>query len=110
MKNIKKLALLFMPFLALAVFILVTDPHKLPLLLLLVPFVLLGAGCYFVVREFLGMTPISRRKGSFMAGILASIVLLGVLLQSIRQLSVKDFLILIALLVGTTFYMRRIDI
>lgn len=56
------------------------------------------------------MAPISLRKRKSIAAILTVILLLGVLLQSVRQLSAKDLLILLALLVGVTFYVRRIDV
>jgi uncharacterized membrane protein len=111
MKASKKVGLLFLPFFVLGAFILFTDPYVLPLPLLLIPFLLLGIGCFYSAREFLRVAaPLSRRKRNFMAGMLTSIVLLGVLLQSIRQLSIKDFLIMAVLLIGTTLYMRRIDI
>jgi len=110
MKRTQNFVTLLLPFLALAVFILSTDPYSLPLSLLLVPFLLIGVGCFRATREFLRMTPISRRKGSLIAGVLASIILLSVVLQSIKQLYIKDFLILVAFLVGMTLYMRRIDV
>jgi hypothetical protein len=110
MKNIKTFVLLCVPFLLLGAFVLLTNPFKLPIPLLLLPFLLLGVGSFCLVREMLHLTPLSHRKRALIAATLTSIMLLGVLLQSIRQLSVKDFLILIVLLTGTTLYMRRIDI
>lgn len=110
MRKPTKLALLFSPLILLTVFILMTDPYKLPLPLLLMPFMLLGFGFFILMKELINLTPISRRKGKFIAAAVTTIILLGVLLQSIRQLSIKDFLILLVLLAGTTFYMRRIDI
>lgn len=110
MKNIKKLALILAPFFLLLAITLLTDPYKLPLFLLVVPFLLLGIGSYAVLVELLRMGSVSRKKRKAIAAILTSILLLGVLLQSIRQLSVKDLLILLVLLAGVTFYVRRIDI
>lgn len=110
MRNSKKTALLFLPFLLLVLFILSTDPYDLPLPLLLFPFLLLGAGVYFTTRELLKVAPVSKKKSNLISAVFASVVLLGVLLQSIRQLSVKDLLILSVLLAGATFYVRRIDL
>ncbi len=110
MKNSKKLVLLFWPPLIFSIFILMTDPYRLPLPLLLIPFLLIGISCYCFIKEFLRMAPISVRKRKFIAVVLTIIILLGVLLQSIRQLSIKDFLILLALLIGVAFYMRRMDV
>jgi hypothetical protein len=110
MKSIKTLALLCIPFILFGVFVLLTNPYKLPIPLLLVPFLLLGVGTFCAVREVLRLSPLSHRKRTLIAATLTSIILLGILLQSIRQLSVKDFLILIVLLTGTTLYVRRIDI
>lgn len=110
MKNNKHLVLLFfIPFIF-VLLVMTTDPYKLPLLALLVPFILIGSVCYLVARLILQFAPISNRKRRFISVVLMMIILLGVLLQSIRQLSIKDFLILFALLVGLSFYMRRIDV
>ncbi len=110
MKNIKRLALLLAPFLVLFVMLLLTDPFQLPLMLLMVPFLLFGLGCFLVIRELLKLIPVSVRRRKVIAGVLTSVLLLAMLLQSIRQLSLKDLLILSALLIGVTFYVRRIDI
>jgi hypothetical protein len=110
MKTVKKSVLFSLPFVVLGFFVLLTDPYNLPIPLLLIPFLLLGVGCFYLVREFLGLTPLSRRKRVLIAGTLTSILLLGVILQSIRQLSLKDFFILVVLLSGTTLYVRRIDV
>lgn len=110
MKNTKSLGLLFLPFLLLGIFVVTTDPYKLPIPLLPVPFLLLGVGVYRLALRLLRISPLSSRKASFIAGTLTAVILLLTILQSIRQLSVKDFLILAVLLIGMTFYMRRIDI
>jgi len=89
---------------------LATNPYALPLPLLPIPFLLLGLGSYYVTSAILQMTPLPERKAKLVSAVLTSIVLLGVVLQSIRQLSSKDFLILLALLVGITWYMRRLEV
>jgi len=110
MNRVKKVILILVPFIALTVMTLFTDPYKLPLFLLLFPFLLLGLGSFVFLNELLKTWPISNRKRRVMVAILTSILLLGTLLQSIRQLSVRDILILLALFVGLSFYLRRLDI
>jgi hypothetical protein len=110
MKHTKTAALLFAPFIILLVFLLFTDPYQLPLVLVLLPFLVLGIGVYFFSKTLLKVAPLSKRKETFIASVVTSTILLLILLQSIRQLSVKDFLILLALLAGLTFYVRRLDL
>lgn len=110
MNNAKRIALISLPPLFLGLFVAFTDPYKLPLPLLIIPFVLIGAGSYYAARELLRGTTVSSRKRAMTAGVVTSILLLAVLLQSIRQLSLKDFLIMAMLLAGITFYLRRLDI
>jgi hypothetical protein len=110
MKHVKKAALLLVPPAFLVAFLLLTDPYNLPLAFILVPFLILGITTYYVMRTSLQLTPLSLRKRTFIASTFTGTLLLLVLLQSIRQLSVKDLLILVALLVGLTFYVRRLDL
>lgn len=106
----KRLALLFSPLVGLVLFLLVTDPFKLPLALLTVPFVLFGIGAYQITKLLFSRMPLSAKKTRFIAVSVTAILLLVLTLQSIRQLSIKDSLILVALLAGVTFYMKRIDL
>lgn len=92
------------------IFIVSTDPYKLPLALIVVPFILLTAATYQVSKFLLKGVGVSRRRAGFIAGAVSSLLLLLALLQSIRQLSLKDFLILLGLVAGLTLYLRRIDI
>lgn len=110
MKQTKNIALLLLPFIVLTAFMTVTDPYKMPLPMLLVPFLLIGFGIYRIVTEVLKHTPVKGKKVRFTSGIITGITLLAVLLQSIRQLSIKDFLIMAALTAGATLYIRRIDV
>lgn len=110
MKNIRQLALLCGPLVLLLAIFLFTDPYRLPLVLLVLPFLLFGMGCFISLKVLLRFTPIAPGRRGVMAGILTAAILLVLLLQSIRQLSVRDLLILLALLSGVTFYVRRIDI
>lgn len=110
MNQFKKYALVILPFLLLGLFLAFTDPYNLPLIVLLVPFVLLGWGVFKGLQVGGSLTGLSPRRSKVIAVIVTTLVLLTVLLQSIRQLSIKDFIILIVLLAGVTFYIRRFDV
>lgn len=97
-------------FTALFVFLATTDPFKLSLVVLFVPFVLLGVGVYHVVFLLSTLSGLSDRRGRAIAFVATGMLLLAALLQSIRQLSLRDFCILTILLAGVLFYMRRIDV
>lgn len=109
MKRLKSIGLLLLPFLLLAVFLLFTDPYKIPLVFLVVPFVLFGFGSFRLVKSSLiRLTKLSIAKANLFAGIVTSFFLIIAILQSIRQLSLADLLLMIALLAGLTFYLRRV--
>lgn len=109
MKKLKQTGLLLLPFFILGVFLLMTDPYNIPLALLVIPFVLLGFGIFRLVSFVLARaTKLSVARTRLLAGLITSLVELLILLQSIRQLSLKDFLLLVTLLVGLTFYLRRV--
>ncbi len=108
MKKLKQIGLLLLPFIALAGFLLFTNPYDVPLPLLTIPFALLGFGIFQLQILLLHhVTKLSAGKVRMIASLVSSLVLLLILLQSIRQLSLKDFLLLIALVTGLTFYLRR---
>jgi hypothetical protein len=110
LKQIRKIGLfLVLPSLLVA-FVLLTDPYKLPLVFLVVPFVLFAATVYQFSHAGLRALGVSRRRARLIGIIVTSLLLLLALLQSIHQLSLKDFLILTALLIGLTLYLRRLDI
>ncbi len=106
----KKLAALLISPVLFVGFLVATDPYKLPLPLLIVPFVLFAAMVYMYSRLALRTLHVSRRRARLIAVIISGLLLLVALLQSIRQLSLKDFLILSALVIGLTIYARRLDI
>jgi len=110
MKQLQKFGLLLiLPGLFL-LFVIFSDPYKLPLALIVVPFVLFAATIYRFSKFFLQRLHVSKGRAVFIAGTMTGLLLLLALLQSIRQLSLKDFLILLALVIGLTLYLRRIDI
>ena len=98
------------PLLAGIIFILMTDPYKLPLVLLLIPFALFAFGLYHALSSLLSKSGLSKQKCRFLAAVITSLILLLALLQSIHQLSIKDFLIAGALMLGIVFYLRRMNL
>lgn len=110
MNRLKPLASIFIPLLALIVFLIATDPYDLPIVLLVVPFILAAVFIYRLSKFLLSNAGVSKKKSSFISGMITALLLLLLLMQSIRQLTIKDLLILAALLIGVTLYFRRIDI
>jgi hypothetical protein len=92
-------------------FMAMTDPTRLPLPLLIVPFVWLFAVLYlsinFVVNWQWPGAPKKRRI--VIAGVGAALPVLLLVFESIHQLTVKDFLIAAALVACISFYMSRAD-
>ncbi|MBA3758581.1 hypothetical protein H0X10_03050 [Candidatus Saccharibacteria bacterium] len=110
-KQVQKLTILVLLWISLPVFLLVTNPETLPLPLLIIPFVLLLLILYKTAEAVLGIT-LNRRSSKrvkIMAGVVAFLPTLLLILASIRQLTVRDSAIVIGLLVMFIFYMRRID-
>jgi len=108
--RLKRLVWLATPVVIGIVFILLTDPYKLPLVFLLIPFLLLAIGLYQILNASLRRLHVSKAKARFVSIVVTSLILLVALLQSIHQLSIKDFLILGALLLGMVFYLRRMEL
>lgn len=98
------LALIYM---SLPVFLSLTDPAKLPLPLLVVPFLLLFVIFFVTIR--LAVKRLNRRKRLLVAAAGASLPVLLLVFQSIHQLTVKDVLIVLVLISVTMFYLSRAD-
>ena len=92
----------------LILFLTLTDPYRLPLPLLMVPFLLMTALIYKMVGVVVRPLVRSDKRTAYLATVTTSLFMLVMLLQTIRQLSLKDFLIVGALFLGLAFYIRRI--
>ncbi len=110
MNNYKNIVVMTMAFICLFFVITFTNPYKLPLILLIVPFLLFGLGSYLVTVELLRLINISAGRRKIIAILLTSVLMLIAILQSIRQLTIRDILILVVLLLSITFYIRRFNI
>ena len=105
--NFKNLFLLTGLILFLLLFLLFTSPSRLPLPLLIVPFLLLFAVVFstVIILSKGGFN----RKNAARASLLAAIPLLLVVLQSLHQLTVKDLLITAGLTVVASYYLSKVD-
>jgi hypothetical protein len=98
-------------YLVIPVFLLMTNPEKLPLPLLILPFVLLFAALFLTARLLLRryFANLGGRYNRGLALALATLPVLLLILQSIGQLSIRDLLITAGLLIGLVFYFRKTD-
>jgi FlaA1/EpsC-like NDP-sugar epimerase len=96
----------------LVLLLLTTNPYHLPLVLLILPFVLIFAviyeGMLAIGLSISGQS--SKKRRQINALILSGGIITLALLQSIRQLSLRDLIIIILLIAGLAFYVRRIDL
>lgn len=113
-KQILKRATLYilLPVLGLFLLLNTTNPYELPLAALIIPFVLI-----FVIvfhSSFLLLSLLYKKSSDKRHKLNAAIIAIGIslmaLLQSIKQLSIQDLIILVCLIVILSFYTRRIDL
>lgn len=107
--RLNRVLLLLLPFLLLLLLMAATNPYKLPLAVLPLPFLLLGVGIYRLISFMLRTARLSPKRAKLISGITTAVVLMIAILMSIGQLNIKDFLILLVLLSGLTIYIQRID-
>ncbi len=111
LKSIKRLSPILFLCLALPVFLLITNPEKLPLPLLMVPIVLVFIIFYTLalgaLRVFRSSMAIKKRR--VVAGVASALPTLLFIFQSIQQLSAKDVLIVLGLWLICVWYLQRVD-
>lgn len=92
------------------VFFVATDPSKLPLPLLIIPFLWLFT-CIFVTMWLLlrQKRNVAPRQAVIVAGVVATFPVLLAVFQSIHQLSIRDVLLSVTLVVFTAIYLLRAD-
>jgi hypothetical protein len=88
-----------------------TNPANLPVPFLIVPFLWLFVAIFMTVHIILEsrLASIARKRRVVIAGVCATLPVLLLVFESIHQLSLKDFLITVALIVCVSFYMMRAD-
>ena len=103
---------LILPLSLLVLILLTTNPYRLPLVLLVLPFLLILYGTYQFIYIVAGrlFKRTSKKKQQFNAAIFAGGIVTLALLQSIRQLSIRDVIIILILIFSLSFYVKRIDL
>lgn len=92
------------------VFFMTTDPDKLPLFLLILPFAWIFFVIYMTTQLLVTRsTKAGRKQARIIASLLSSLIVLLFVFQSIHQLSVKDVLISIAIIGIAAVYLLRAD-
>ena len=110
-KSLKFPVKIALVYLAIPVFMMATNPDSLPLPLLTIPFLLVFVALYLTVGRLLRRYFYNLRdkplKGVAVA--LAGLPVLLIILQSVGQLSIRDLLIIVGLILGLVFYFRKAD-
>jgi hypothetical protein len=109
-QNIRRLLPLVLLYIAGPAFLLTTNPHSLPLPLLVLPFLWLFSVLFVTTTLLLKRRQnVARRKIVIIAGVVASIPVLLAIFQSIHQLSIKDVLLSVGLVLLAAWYVLRAD-
>jgi hypothetical protein len=95
----------------LVLLLLTTNPYHLPIIALLLPFLLVFVITYEAVFLIFSRSPIRghKHKQRLNAVVVAGGLVGLALLQSIRELSLRDLIIIVVLVLGLSFYLLRID-
>jgi hypothetical protein len=91
------------------IFILTTNPHHLPLPLLMIPFLWVFAIIFFTILPFLSNRGVTNKKSVISAGIIGAVPVVLVVFQSISQLSVKDVVLAAVLILLASIYIYKAD-
>jgi hypothetical protein len=111
MNKIQRRVLLFLLYAAFPLFLLSTNPERLPLMLLWVPFVLCFIVLYISVHLLLSKrSHMHGRRRLSMSILAATLPVLLLILSSINQLTLRDTIISISLVIAGTFYLQRLDL
>jgi hypothetical protein len=112
MNKYKKILGLIALYCSLPILLVTTAPNTLPLPLLMVPFILLFITLFTTVvfaSRHLSDGRTTRRRIYILSGMVAAAPVLLLVFQSLHQLSIIDVFITVTLLVGSGFYISRID-
>lgn len=107
-KNYSKYMIVAMPWLVLLIFISSTHPANLPVFALLVPFVILGVALYITLQAVTSKVIGGRSKHQKAVTVLLTIFLVTCAgLQSVGQLTFRDFMTVLLLTLLGYFYVYR---
>jgi hypothetical protein len=106
----KDAALAFIGILSVVLFIVSTNPQEISAFMLLLLPVLVAFASYKIIKLFIEIfTEWSLLRARQISAILASGVTLIVLLSSLHQLGLQDFILSILLILGFSWYLRRLN-
>lgn len=92
-------------------FMAITSPDKMPLALLIVPFLWAFASIFattWLLCGLVGSLAVGRRR-LILSGVIATLPVLLLVLNSIHQLTIRDLLIVLTIVGLLTLYMSRAD-
>ncbi len=108
-EQIRMYLLLGILYLSGPVFLLLTNPHNLPLPILILPFLWLFCVLFISTTLLLKARGVGQRKRAIVAGVIATIPVLLAIFQSIHQLSIKDVLLSLSVVVLAAWYVMKAD-
>jgi hypothetical protein len=110
-RRIYKILLLVLFYIFGPLFLAYTNPQQLPLPLILVPFIWLFVAIFIAVNGLIKwrFSDLVHKRRTVIAGVCAALPVLLVVFESIHQLTIKDILIVVALVAITSFYILRAD-
>lgn len=99
------------PLVFLITLLLTTNPYHLPIVLLVLPFLLIFFITYQGISLLFSKSRLTnnKKKQKVNASLFAGAIVTLALLESIRQLSWRDLIIITILIVGLSFYIRRVN-
>ncbi len=88
-------------------FLLVTDPYKLPAIFLLLPFIIIFMATYYTVMSVFLRKPKAHKNPKRFAYVISTVVAVLLAMQSLGQLTLRDLVVVLALVVLGCFYIAR---
>jgi hypothetical protein len=108
--KISRISAIFLVYAAGPLFFTLTDPEKIPLPLLVLPFLWLFAVVFLSTKLILRYKANATNKQiTIVASLLASLMVLLFVFQSIHQLTIRDVLISLAIIGIAAVYLLRAD-
>lgn len=114
LKKARNILLILLLYISLPVILFLTNPQNLPVPLLILPIVLLFmiifATVYFIfMRQLKRSGKISRTRLILISAIIAIVPVLLLVLASIRQFTVRDIILSIAIVISISWYLLKVD-
>ncbi len=111
-KNVKNITILAVLYMGLLTFLFLTNPNKLAVGWLILPFILLFSALFITILLILRTSQLSSRvrRPLILTALLAGVPTLILLLDSVNQLSLKDVLIIAVLGVLALFYFSKLSV